>query len=257
VKVKPIGPHYETTVHGRVFIDYHLEKKSVVDSLANREMGVMFFRAREILGVSGVKEKMGVPLFDTDGWLLFSAMVIYNHQTTYKISDCVNNHQAVMNKPVPIIPDTLPLLNSTRLYYKEKSDGEPVFIFFDGQKATMRGFDDKIQFQRNVVTSRRMWVQCEKVVKPDNTTEYDYCDGRVEDYTGTFSERKGYIMREELGFKIQDKWAAFSHFSLLDVKKFVGCEGIVFQLDDVVEPVYRFKGTPLRTSFYAKKCLYH
>jgi len=128
----------------------------------------------------------------------------------------------------------------------------PFFIFFDGQKATMRGFDDRIQFQRNVVTSRRMWVQCEKVVKPDNTTEYDYCDGRVEDYTGTFSERKGYIMREELGFKIQDKWAVFSHFSLLDMKKFVNCEGIVLQLDDVVEPVYRFKGTPLRTSFYAK-----
>jgi hypothetical protein len=125
-----------------------------------------------------------------------------------------------------------------------------VFIWCDGHKAYFRDLDGKVLkiIERHGL---KCWIQVEAVVR-DGYTYYYYCDGKAEGVYGTFSMRRDAILKAHDHLGIKDEWRMYNSWSLATIESFKQKEGIVVQFEDVVEPLYYFRGTPIRNSFYCK-----
>jgi hypothetical protein len=160
------------------------------------------------------------------------------------------DQRSLMNKPVPIQNEIVPLLQTSSCYYKEKTDGHPVFIWCNGKEADIKDIDGNLLWRKPAI-GPKVWIQCE-MVKENGISRFYFCDARIEGIFGTFDQRKTIIFRRYKGLGLIDNWKPFKGFVNDDLKYFSKQEGIVFQLKDVSEPVYAFKGSSIRTSFYAK-----
>jgi len=249
VRLKKDSPHYNMTVFGRVFEDTYVDKLSLVNQGKHDACAVTIYQPTNILAMSGIMPHPGVDAFETDGWKMYSAIVIrLDGETDFVLGRVFGDQRSHMNKPLPLSTSTMGILQYSRFMAKQKHDGIPVFLWGSSQGCVI------VDLNGNTVheglqpprTGGDLWCQFERL-----GDHYYYVDGKYSKFQGNFSERKARCLDELMNvLEVRDEW--FRPVGSASFKGSRKWEGIVIQLEDVWEPLYYHRGNPVRTSFYVK-----